>query len=323
MAYPIHERAQEAFSEFVDDPFLQKHGVIRRQSHMRNRRGLDIYTQSWAPAGSSRRPCGLVCMIHGFMVHSGGPWELTAIAMVKQGFAVYALDLQGHGRSEGLRGYIPDIQWLLDDCIEFFNCSRAEAPGLPAFLYGESLGGALALLVSLRQPGVWRGVILSGPMCGIARSFMPPWPLELLLPLASIVVPTWKAVPTQSLVKASYKEPTFRKLIRTDPYLCRGLPRVASARELLKACDEVQRRSYEVCVPLLILHGDTDHVCDVKATEVVYERVQSHDKTLKILPGMWHQLIGEPPENVDCVFKLVFSWLRDRATGACNGNAKG
>lgn len=48
------------------------------------------------------------------------------------------------------------------------------------FLYGESMGGAIALLIHLRQPELWQGVVLNGAMCGIGK-FKPPWPAEHLL----------------------------------------------------------------------------------------------------------------------------------------------
>ncbi|KAL0011867.1 hypothetical protein SO802_006975 [Lithocarpus litseifolius] len=45
----------------------------------------------------------------------------------------------------------------------------------------------------------------------------------------------------------------------------------------------------------------------------VYESAASEDKILKIFPSMWHQLIGEPKENVELVYGFISSWLGDRA----------
>ena len=56
--------------------------------------------------------------------------------------------------------------------------------GLPFFLYGESLGGAIAILIHLRQPKVWQGIVMNGAMCGIGK-FKPPWPAEHLLSLVA------------------------------------------------------------------------------------------------------------------------------------------
>lgn len=68
-------------------------------------------------------------------------------------------------------------------CLRFGDVQR-DSHNLPFFLYGESLGGAIALLVHLRQPELWQGVVVNGAMCGIGK-FKPPWPAEHLLALVA------------------------------------------------------------------------------------------------------------------------------------------
>ncbi|RYQ91956.1 hypothetical protein Ahy_B09g098033 isoform A [Arachis hypogaea] len=77
--------------------------------------------------------------------------QLTAIYFAKAGFATCAIDHQGHGLSDGLIAHIPDINPVIDDCIAFFDefCSFFD-PSLSFFLYSESLGSAIALLITLR-----------------------------------------------------------------------------------------------------------------------------------------------------------------------------
>lgn len=100
-------------------------------------------------------------------------------------------------------------------------------------------------------------------------------------------------------------------------------PRAATAQELMRVCRELQERFDEVEVPLLIAHGGGDVVCDPACVEELYRRAASKDKTLKIYPGMWHQLIGEPKENVELVFGDMVEWLRSRAAGAASTAAAG
>lgn len=93
-------------------------------------------------------------------------------------------------------------------------------------------------------------------------------------------------------------------------------PRAATARELLRVCREVQSKFVEVDVPFLIIHGGDDVICDLACVEELYQKAASKDKTIRIYPGMWHQLIGEPDESVDLVFGEVVEWLRTRAERA-------
>ncbi|KAJ8545277.1 hypothetical protein K7X08_017860 [Anisodus acutangulus] len=274
---------------------------------------MKIFTQSWQPE-SINQLRGLVGMIHGYTSESSWIFELNAVAMAKAGFFVCALDLQGHGYSEGSPGYIPSIQPIIQDCIQYFDSARADHPKLPTFLYGESLGGAIGTLICLRQKTVWNGLILSGPMFGVSQKYKPVWPLEKLLPLAAYIAPSWRIVITKSPASKSYKEGFKRKMVSKSPNcLASQKPPAATALELLKVCEYIQRNSHELEVPLLILQGGEDKVCDPEAAKLVYESAGSKNKTLKIYPGMWHQLIGEPNESVELVFNTMLSWLEVRA----------
>jgi acylglycerol lipase len=59
--------------------------------------GLKIFIRSWLPPTAAR---AVVVLVHGFKSH-GGLFVWTAEQLVARGFAAYALDLRGHGRSEG------------------------------------------------------------------------------------------------------------------------------------------------------------------------------------------------------------------------------
>uniref|UniRef100_A0A0C9S583 TSA: Wollemia nobilis Ref_Wollemi_Transcript_13185_1136 transcribed RNA sequence n=1 Tax=Wollemia nobilis TaxID=56998 RepID=A0A0C9S583_9CONI len=316
-AHPVEDaNGDSLFGGLTREEFYDKHNVVHEESFMENKRGMKIFTQSWRPKEATAALRGLVAMVHGFMCSSGWLLELTAIAIAKQGFCVCALDHQGHGLSEGLRGHIPDINPVIDDCIQCFDAFRARNPGLPAFLYAESMGGAIALLIHLRQRGAWAGAVLSGAMCGISAKFKPPWPLEHLLPVVAWAVPTWRVVPTKRISTVACKETWKRRLAMRSPHASDALPRAATALELLRVCGELQGRFAEVTLPLLIVHGGDDMVCDPDCVKALYEEAGSTDKTLKIYEGMWHGLVGEPKENVDRVFGDVYAWLRERADKA-------
>uniref|UniRef100_J3KZA1 Serine aminopeptidase S33 domain-containing protein n=1 Tax=Oryza brachyantha TaxID=4533 RepID=J3KZA1_ORYBR len=75
-------------------------------------------------------------------------------------------------------------------------------------------------------------------------------------------------------------------------------------------------RFEEVELPLLVVHGGDDTVCDPGCAEELHRRAGSKDKTLHVYPGMWHQLVGEPDENVEKVFGDVLDWLKSHAAAA-------
>ncbi|KMZ58223.1 Alpha/beta-Hydrolases superfamily protein [Zostera marina] len=307
--------------------FYTRHGVSHSSSFFVNAAGLKIFTQAWMPLPPTK-PIGIIHLIHGYTGDSSYFIELTAVYFAKVGFAACAIDLQGHGHSQGLAAHIPDIRPVVEDCTVFFNSfyprPTPSEPKLPRFLYAESFGGAIALLLlinlrthqnekALLRP--YDGLILNGAMCGISKKFKPPYPLEHILCFFAAIIPKWPVVPTRgNVVKKSLKMEWKRRLAVSNPRRYKGSPRTATAYEMLRLCKEVQKRCGDVVLPLLILHGGDDGVCDPASAEKLHRRVGSEDKTMKIYPGMWHQLVGENDDDVDLVFGDILDWLLLRVT---------
>ncbi|KAI3508678.1 hypothetical protein L1887_23687 [Cichorium endivia] len=319
MVHPIAEANETSpFGKLTPEEFYAHHSITHSTDYITNPRGLKLFTQSWTPLPPTKI-IGVICVVHGYTGESSWFVQLTSVHLAKAGFVVCALDHQGHGFSDGLKLHIPDINPVVDDCISFFNSFREKhAPSLPSFLYSESLGGAIALLITLRRDGAGKpfdGLVLNGAMCGISDKYKPPWPLEHFLSIAAAVIPTWCVVPTRgSIPEVSFKVEWKRKLATASPRRYIARPRASTAKELLRICRDMQSKFEEVDVPFLIIHGGEDIVCDPACVEDLYRRATSKDKTLKIYPGMWHQLIGEPDDDVERVFADVVEWLKTRAT---------
>ncbi|XP_022945672.1 caffeoylshikimate esterase-like [Cucurbita moschata] len=328
MLHPVEDADERSpFGSLSADDFYARHSVTHGSEFITNSRGLKLFTQWWMPLPPIK-PIGIIAIVHGFTGESSWFIQLTAVHFTKAGFITCAIDHQGHGFSEGLQYHIPDINPVVDDCISFFDSFRdRHAPSLPSFLYAESLGGAIALLITLRRTNgsrPWNGVVLNGAMCGISAKFKPPWPLEHFLSLAAALIPTWRVIPTRgSIPEVSFKVDWKRKLAVASPRRVVARPRAATAQELMRVCRELQERFDEVEVPLLIAHGGDDVICDPACVEELYRRAASKDKTLKIYPGMWHQLIGETKEDVELVFGDMVKWLQIRAGGGGSTTAAG
>lgn len=321
MSHPVHEANENSpYGMLTRQEFHKKHQIIHQQKIMLNKQNMKIFTQSWRH-DSSLTPRGVVAMIHGYATESSWLFELTAVAIAKAGFIAYALDLQGHGFSDGHPGRIHNVHVVIDDCIQFFDSVRGDHPKLPAFLYGESLGGALALLISLKQKTEWTGLILNGAMCGISKNIKPMWPLEKLLPLAACIAPNARIRFSRSPASKSYKEEWKRKLVSKSPNrhrLVSRKPPAATALQFFRVCTFIKRNCGELKIPMLIVHGGDDGSCDPIAAMNVYKSAASKDKTIRIFEGMWHMLIGEPNESVELVFGTIISWIGERADKARN-----
>src|SRR5438132_697741 len=104
----------------------------------------------------------------GYAVECSMTMRGTGERLAAAGYAVYGLDYEGHGRSDGLQGYVPDFQALVADCDAFFtSVVQSHSNRTSRFLLGESMGGAVALLLHRARPDFWTGAVLVAPMCKV------------------------------------------------------------------------------------------------------------------------------------------------------------
>jgi len=239
----------------------------------------------------------------------------TATKLAKAGYAVYGLDYEGHGKSDGRAGLVMDFDNVIDDCFQHFStiCEKGENKRKMRFLLGESMGGAVALLLHRKNPEYWDGAILVAPMCKIADDIKPNTMVVGILSALSKVIPSWKLVPTQDIIDVAFKVPEVRQQVRENKYCYKGKPRLRTGYELLRVSTQIERNLHEVSLPFLVLHGEEDKVTDKSVSKQLHDVASSSDKTLKLYPGMWHGLLyGEPPENLNIVFSDIISWIEEK-----------
>ncbi|CAI5532642.1 unnamed protein product [Closterium sp. Naga37s-1] len=218
--------------------------------------------------------------------------------------------------SQGLHAYIPRFDTIIDDVVEFTDALRASPAlsSLPVFLYGESMGGAVAIKTHWRRPDAFRGAVLLSPMCKIAEELMPP-PMvvsaflalsgvipkiaEELMPPPMVVsaflalnsvIPKVKMVPGKDISDIGMRDLANRKRAKDNPMSIRGPARVGTAVSLLRTTQEIGPRMKELSLPCFILHGSADVVTDPALSKELHAAASSTDKTLKIYEGSWHGL---------------------------------
>jgi len=239
---------------------------------------------------------------------------------VRAGYALLIIEYEGHGRSDGLLCLIPSFDRLVGDVLEHFGRvadGREELQGMPRFLAGESLGGAVAISVYMREKASWAGVILLAPMCEILKK-PPQLVTDLLLlvtgpPGTANFLSRLPIAPSSSIAGRTFKLDHKCERVVRNPCVYDRKARLATGRELLDATGNVSKMLHEFDAPVLILHGAADEVTSPKMSQRVHDGSPSKDKTIKLFEGMWHSLtIGEPDENVDLVFDTIVGWLNER-----------
>ncbi|CAF1869227.1 caffeoylshikimate esterase isoform X1 [Brassica napus] len=290
------------------------------ESFIKNSRGTKLFTCKWLPA--NKEPKALIFICHGYAMECSITMNSTARRLVKAGYGVYGMDYEGHGKSDGLSAYVPNFDHLVDDVSAHYTsiCEREENKEKMRYLLGESMGGAVLLLLHRKKPEFWDGAVLVAPMCKIAEEMKPNPVVISVLSKLSGVIPTWKIIPGQDIIETAFKQPEVRKQVRENPYCYKGRPRLKTANELLRISTDLEKRLDEVSLPFMVLHGEDDKVTDKAVSGQLYEVASSSDKTFKLYPGMWHGLLyGETPENIEIVFADIIGWLDKRASDRNGG----
>jgi acylglycerol lipase len=237
-----------------------------------------------------------------------------ATVLAGHGIACFGIEHQGHGKSEGLKGYVPSFSGLVDDCLHWAAVIRErELPaGTPLFLYGESLGGGIALHAALKEPHALSGLVLFAPMTGLAEGLAPPWLVEQIGKLAAFCMPTAPLAPVKDLVDLCFKNEAMRPLARADPHRYSGGMRLGTAFQLKGAMEHLSAHAHELSTPFLLLHGTADRITSHHASERVFEACAAADKTLLLYEDAWHVLWCEATDSRRRMLADLTGWLAER-----------
>ena len=233
---------------------------------------FNLYYQCWLP---DQNPVAVLLVAHGFAEHSGRYLNLVNY-FVPKGYAVYALDHRGHGRSDGERVRIDKFTDYLKDLKTFFDLVRRENPEEKIFLVGHSMGAAISTAYVVRQQHELAGLILSGG--GIVTPDMPPPPPR----------PVGKPLDTAFISR----DPAVIAAYENDPLVFRGpIPEGSAITETRNQMPELVP---QIKLPILIMAGNDPLVTDGLRSKALYERVGSKDKTLRLYHHLRHEIFNEP-----------------------------
>ena len=244
--------------------------------------GIQLYYQAHLPVG---KPSAALVVVHGAGDHSGR-YQDALKTLIPQGIAVYIFDQRGYGRSPGQRGHINAWSEYRQDLRAFINLVHNEQRDLPIFLWGYCLGGlvvadailhdthylsgAIIMSAPFKTPIVARpGVVLAARVLSL---FWPNFSWTLPIPMGDITRDS-------KIIQAAQDDP----LVHDQ----------ASARwgtESLRAIKWVNQHSSDIYLPILILHGESDHLNPVKGARQFYEKVTYADKMLITYPDGYHEL---------------------------------
>jgi alpha-beta hydrolase superfamily lysophospholipase len=250
--------------------------------------GPPLYFYSAAPdGGPGQKALAVAGILHGYGEHAGR-YAHVMDAWAERGITSVAIDLRGHGRSGGRRGYCERFDEYLDDVIELERLTREK--NLPAFLFGHSLGGLVALSSALARPSPWRAMVLSAPLVGIAMEV--PRVKLIAGKIASRFFPTF-SLPNGIRSTDVTHDAALAQEYDEDPLVFH----IATARwftEVHLAQERAFARAASLTMPLYVAMGTADRISKYERARAFFDAAGSRDKTWNAREGLFHEVLNEP-----------------------------
>jgi len=262
------------------------------------RDGLKLGLMHWDAA----MPTAVIVGVHGMNDYSNA-FSMPAPWWAMHGISTYAYDQRGFGRSPNT-GIWGGNDIMRRDLADFVDIVRARHPGVPVYVMGESMGGALTMSAfASAAPPKADGMILIAPAVWSRRTM--PFTYRVVLWMSSHTFRWWtvtgsglKVVPSDNIemLRANGRDPLFLKATRPDAVY--GL--VSLMDEAFEAPPKLTN------TPGLFLYGGNDQLIPRAPTETVARQL-GPNTTVKNYPRGYHMLLRDL--NAEPRWADVADWI--------------
>lgn len=253
----------------INLPRLADYGYLTKD-------GVMLPVRSWLP--NDNGPKAAVVALHGFNDYSNF-FTQPGRYLSQAGIACYAYDQRGFG-SAPKRGLWAGTRAYADDLTQITKLVKERHPGIPVYLLGESMGGAVVMVAATSDnPPEADGIILSAPAIW-GRETMP-WYQRLTLWFTAHTVP-WMTVTGKGLGVTPSDNIEMLRALHRDPFVIKKT-RIETIHGLADMMDKALEQSPKISIATLVLYGERDEVIPKKPTY----------RMLKSLPsnGLWRVAI--------------------------------
>ena len=273
--------------------------VSSRDSWIETAEGQKLFARAWE-AGPGAPAVGIV---HGLGDHSGR-WEKVGRGLQTSGFSAYALDLPGHGRSDGRRGHVRSWDDYRVAVTRWMDVLRGDDDGRRWALLGHSLGGLIALDWALQNPGRVDALVLSAPPFELSLH-----PAAIKVHAARLIGLLWPGFTQANGIPPSLlsHDPEVIRAHRADPWVHFRI----SARlflELQGMRRALAKTSESLSIPTLLIQGGADPVTSAAGCALWARSSRNGTVTYREYPGLFHEVLNEP--EAPAILSEIIGWLK-------------
>jgi len=156
----------------------------------------------------------------------------------------------------------------------------------------------LSLCLQSHELGNLKGIIVTAPLVRFAKEahFNPKSKRQ-------------RQALSKGFVPDNSKDPQIAASFKADT-LCHAYLSSSTAAAISEAGKKLLSQAKSLSRPILIVHGDADKVSSLLAAVDLHESVGSKDRTMKIWPGLCHDVENEPEKEQ--VYKFIIDWMQQR-----------
>jgi alpha-beta hydrolase superfamily lysophospholipase len=251
--------------------------------------GSSLFYQRWAAA----KPKATLIITHGQAEHSGCYHRLIDFiqnGMTEIPLEIYAWDLRGHGRSDGLRGYAEDFAEYVKDYALLLRHLDVAHASAPLYLLGHSMGALIQFreLCSEHDFQI-AGQILCSPMFGLSMQI--PAYKEKAAGIINLLAPkltmgneiNFENLTRDPDILKEYEQDTLRH-DRISAGVFLGSQRVMS---------EIRAMALRVETPTLLLMSEDDPVTSTPAALEILSRMEKAKTRSALYSEAKHELFND------------------------------
>lgn len=247
-----------------------------------------LYMQSWVLKNKPSRGCVLIT--HGISEHSEC-YDHMAKALADKGWMTFVWDLQGHGKSQGKRGYIEnfmDFSRDLNSVVKKIK-QNEKLPTSNFHLVGHSMGGLITLcsLLSEKPPRI-QSVTLSNPALGLAMEV--PKIKEIASQWLNQIWPTF-TMENEIRYHLLSRDPAMLPTYEKDPLRHRKIS-APLYLGMVEAMDFVKKNIHKLQVPVHMQVAGKDQIINPQANLDLYKNIQC-EKKLDLYEESFHELYND------------------------------